>query len=102
MAEKESAPNGQLMDIGTVAAMNIRMALGLAEGSVPVIKRAIQDEISAMSSHFTLAVAEANDSYEMQIRELTGSFNFIKENAMKVWCVAAALLVLGVVVGHFA
>lgn len=63
-------PNGQLMDIGTVAAANIARALELEESKVPVIREAIRDEISAMSSHFTLAFGDIQTAQEVALKKV--------------------------------
>lgn len=67
---QQGAASGQLMDIGTVAAHNIVNQLGLAEDKVDTVRQAIRDEISAMSSHFTLAVADVETHYQVETTKL--------------------------------
>lgn len=93
-------PNGQLMDIGTVAAANIVRALDLAptEANVVAAKKAIRDEVSAMSTHFTLAFADISTAHEIaqasmkagydkSVAEIRSTFNYVKAN--KGYVVAA-------------
>ena len=111
MAEAQQAANGQLMDIGTVAAHNIQNALGLAETAVPIVRDAIRDEISAMSSHFTLAVADVQTSYEVETNNLKkrfatdlaqakSDFAFLKAHRPFFAVVIGVAFAVGFVIGH--
>jgi hypothetical protein len=62
--------NGELMDIGTVAGANIARALGLPDSQATVVRDAIRDEVSALSTHFALAVADATTSFEIEQNRL--------------------------------
>lgn len=65
-------PDGQIMDLGTVAAANIARALDMDETKVPSIRQAISDEIGALSTHFTLAfsdISAANETAQNALRE---------------------------------
>jgi hypothetical protein len=99
---ENAVATGQLMDIGEVASLNVVKTLGLPEKSAPVIKQAIRDEISAMSSHFTLAVAELEDQFDAKIRDaqaevkrIKSAFNYAKENPLVIWAFAATMFVAG-------
>lgn len=94
-----TAANGQLMDIGTVAAHNIALALQLPDEQVPVIKNAIRDEIQAMSSHFTLAVADLSTQYEIDVAKIKSAFTYVEANVARVAAAAAAVFFFGVGVG---
>lgn len=92
-------PEGQLMDIGTVAAANIAKALGLADSKASMIKRAIADEINIMSAHFTSAIADVQFQYETQVAELRSTFRYVNENVFAVGAVAFAIFVAGFLLG---
>lgn len=62
----QANPNG-LMPIGAVAAHNIAALLNLPAEHIGTIEQAIKDEINAMSSHFTLAVADVQTQYELEV-----------------------------------
>lgn len=73
-----------LMSIGAVAARNIALTLNLAEEHVGSIEKAIKDEISAMSSHFTLTFADIQTQYEIELntyREKAAAENAILKAA---------------------
>lgn len=115
-------PNGQLMDIGTVAAANIVRALDLAptEANVVAAKKAIRDEVSAMSTHFTLAFADISTAhevaettmrerfaehcngmakqYEKDIAEFRSTFKYAREN----WTLISAVLAVSFLLGSLA
>lgn len=95
MAEVNQAQPGQLMDIGTVAASNIILTLGLPASSLQTVKQAIRDEITAMSSHFTLAVADAQESFDNQVAEIKSTFGYAQEN----WFVLAGAAIVCAAVG---
>ena len=65
--------SGQLMSIGTVAAQNIARALGTPEHA-QLIEQEIKDEISAMSSHFTLAFADISTANEIALAKLKDEY----------------------------
>lgn len=103
---------GQIIDIGTVAAHNIAQAIGVGEEHVEAIRQAIRDEISAMSSHFTLAVADVETHYEVEVNKLQtkfaadvaaikADFVWLKANKLKVTAVAAVVVFVGALIGHF-
>jgi hypothetical protein len=94
------AAKGVLMDIGTVAAHNIALALEMGEKEVPVIRQAIRDEISAMSSHFTFAIADVQTQYEVELAKIKSVFTYIEANVWRVVGVMAGMFALGVIVGH--
>ncbi len=99
MADGEGAANGQLMDIGTVASLNIVRALGLNESDAKTIRDAIRDEISAMSSHFTLAVAEQQMQFEIETMQLKSGYRYVKANLWRVMGAALGVFVFGVALG---
>ena len=99
-----SAPQVQvsgLMSIGEVAAQNIVKALSLPETAVKTVEGAIRDEIQAMSSHFTMAVADVHTDFEVQLAKIKADFVWLKANRVKVASAAAALLTVGALIGHF-
>lgn len=65
----QANPNG-LMSIGAVAAHNIAAMLNLDTKHIGTIEQAIKDEINAMSSHFTLAIADVQTQYELEVTKL--------------------------------
>jgi hypothetical protein len=89
------------MSIGAVAARNIAGALSLGESQVGVIEQAIKDEIQAMSSHFTLAIADVQTQYEVEVAKVKADFVWVKANKAKIFAVATTLLSVGGLVGHF-
>jgi hypothetical protein len=108
MADAPQANPQGLMSIGTVASHNIAAALALPAESVPQIEQAIKDEINAMSSHFTLAIADVQTQYEVETLKLkkdyekaVSDFVWLKANKGKVAAVVAGVLALGALVGHF-
>lgn len=103
--------SGELMDIGTVAAHNIANVLGLGEDKVAEIRQAIRDEISAMSSHFSLAVADVQSSYEVELNRIKtqaaadvaaikADYSFLREHAVFTGVVLAVVFGLGTFLGH--
>lgn len=112
----QANPNG-LMTIGAVAAHNIAALLNLDVSHVGTIEQAIKDEINAMSSHFTLAIADVNTQYEASIAqakireteaiaafnakvaEIKSTFTFVKANKPGIVAAAGILLCVGAVVG---
>lgn len=119
MTDAPQADPGQLIDIGTLASANIVRALGLDPKQVPVVKDAIVDEITAMSTHFTLAVADVQDSmqielnkvkaafkadkvaFEDEIDRVTSTHNYVQANWERIVAVLGAIFFLGALVGHF-
>lgn len=110
MAEAQQV-TGELIDIGTVAAHNIAQAIGAHEAAVPQIRNAIRDEISAMSSHFTLAVADVQTAYEVETNKLKSKyaadlavvksdFAFLEAHKPFFAVVIAVAVAVGFVVGH--
>lgn len=93
--------NGELMDIGTVAAHNIVAAVGLGEEHVQTVRNAIRDEINAMGSHFSIAMRDVQDDYEVQLKKIKSDFVWLQANKAKVAGVIAAVFAVGAVVGHF-
>lgn len=70
MVEQAQANPQGLMPIGAVAAHNIAAMLNLSTEHVGTIETAIRDEINAMSSHFTLAMADVQTQYEVETATL--------------------------------
>lgn len=89
---------GQLMKIGEVAAQNIAAATGMT-GHVKVIEQAIADEINAMSSHFTLAFADIQTQYEIDLKAIKSTYSFAKANWRNILKAAILVFLLGVGVG---
>ena len=101
MAEVAQAnPNG-LMSIGAVAAHNIAAVLNLPAENVGTIEQAIKDEINAMSSHFTLAVADVQTQYEVEVAKIKSAFTYVSANKAKIASALAAALSLGALAGHY-
>lgn len=73
-AASQPAEQSQLMDIGTVAAHNIAQIIGAGEDKIGEIRNAIRDEISAMSSHFSLSMLDVQDQYELEVKKLKAEF----------------------------
>ena len=99
MAEQVQAQAGGLMKIGTVAAHNIAALLGLDPARVPEIEQAIKDEINAMSSHFTLAIADVQTQYEVEVAKIKSTYDWVNENKAKVCVAVAAAFAIGAFVG---
>lgn len=95
----ENGQNGVLMDIGEVAARNIALGLNLEESHVSTIKNAIRDEITALGSHFTLAVSQLQTQYELDLAKIKSEWTFVKANKLQVGLVAAAVFAAGLIVG---
>jgi hypothetical protein len=107
MTEIQTA-GGVLMTIGTVAAHNIAGAIGMPERA-PEIETAIKDEIDAMSSHFTLAMADISTQHEIaqkefanEVARVKSTYNYVRANWVRLVAVQGVIFVLGVVLGHFA
>lgn len=60
----------EIVDLGTVAAQNLALALNLGEEHVSTLKRAIRDEINALASHFSLAYADVQTQYEAELEKI--------------------------------
>lgn len=91
---------GQFMSIGTVAASNIAKALELPDDRVPAIEQAIQDEIDAMSAHFTLTFVDISEQYQHELAQIKSAFNFVESNYKAVLFSLAVVFLWGVLVGH--
>lgn len=65
----QANPQG-LVPLGAIAARNIALTLNLAEEHVATIEKAIRDEIGMMSSHFTMAFADIQTQYEIELAKL--------------------------------
>lgn len=100
MTEQAQANPSGLMSIGTVASHNIAAVLSLPQESVPQIEQAIKDEIGAMSSHFTLAVADVQTQYEVEVAKIKSDFVWVEANVLKVTLVAFAVFLLGTAFGY--
>lgn len=103
----------EVVAIGEVAAQNIALALNLPNEHVDTIKRAIGDEINAMSAHFTMAFADIRDQYEVELAnvrdaheeklaQVKSSYVFVEDNAYELFTIAALLLTVGLLIGHLA
>lgn len=101
MAEVAQAQPEGLMSIGSVAAHNIAAFLNLDAKHVGAIEQAIKDEIGAMSSHFTLAIADVQTQYEVEVAKIKSDFVWMEENAWKVGVVAAFVFLFGIAFGKF-
>lgn len=129
--QANAALNGELMDIGTVAAHNIAQAIGVADDKVYVIRDAIRNEISVMGSHFTSAVADVQTHYEAETvklkadleltktnliaqaqidvaafkakveADLKADFSFLKTHAVAIGCFVSGIAAVAAAVGHF-
>jgi len=92
---------GQLMSIGTVAAHNIAQALELPVERIPVIEQAIKDEVSAMSSHFTMAYADIQTNYEIELAKIKSTFTYLKANWGVALLFTGVVFFAGALVGHY-
>lgn len=70
----------EVVDLGTVAAQNLAVALNVGEEHVPKIKQAINDEINALASHFTLAFADVQTLYEAEVAKLKAAASGVAQN----------------------
>jgi len=94
-------PQGQLMPIGAVAASNIATALELPAEHVPKIEQAIKDEIGAMSAHFTMAFADIQDQYEIELAKVKSTYSYLEQNWGTALLFAGTIFALGALVGHY-
>lgn len=120
MSTPQPVPQGQLVEIGEVAAANIVARLKLDAGKpeaevakvVSEVRNAIRDEINAMSSHFTLAVHDVQTQYEAEtvrlkaeyekaIAAVKSDFNWVKANKAKIAAVVSAVSAIAALVGYF-
>lgn len=92
---------GQIVDIGTVAAQNLARALNLPDDKVPAVKAAIADEINAMSSHFTLAFADIQTAHEIAERQLKSTYRYASEHLWSLVGTYVAVFVIGAIAGLF-
>lgn len=99
MADAPQAQAGGLMKIGTIAAHNIVAAAALPADQVSMVEGAIKDEINAMSSHFTLAMADIQTQYEVELAKIKSDFVWLNANKGKVVVVGSALLSVGALAG---
>ncbi len=94
------------MSIGQVAARNIAMYLNLAEEHIPAIESAIKDEIGAMSSHFTLAIADVQTQFEVEVAKIKSTYSYLSAHSREVLGALLAVFsggaLIGAVLGHFA
>ena len=101
MAEVAQANPSGLMSIGTVAAHNIAAVLNLPAENVGTIEQAIKDEINAMSSHFTLAVADVQTQYEVEVAKIKSAFTYVSANKVKIAAIVSAVGMIGALAGHY-
>lgn len=107
MATQGQVNPAGLISVGTVAAQNIALALNVKDDpnidSYPtvMIEKAIKDEITAMSSHFTLAVADLRDNYEIEVAKVKSTFSYVKANKLHVAGVILAAFLAGAVAKAF-
>lgn len=112
MSDSPQADASQVVELGTVAAANIAKAIDAHPDTIPVIKRAITDEINAMSSHFTLAFADIQTQYEAavyqakleyqkEVTQIKSVYNFARSNVAVLIGSAVVLLGIGVLIGHY-
>ncbi len=99
MTDQVAVPRGQLVKIGTVAAANIVKRLGLAASAVDSVEHAIADEINAMSAHFTLAVADVQTQYEVELARIKSAWNYLEANRAIVILTLAIAFVGGLIAG---
>jgi hypothetical protein len=110
MTDAAQAAPGQLVEIGTVAAQNIALAINVPAEHVPTIKKAIADEINAMSSHFTLALSDVQTQYEAEVYQAKAAFekevtkiksvySFVQANIGVLIGISAVVFALGVLTG---
>lgn len=98
MEKAQVDPSG-LQPIGKVAALNIARSLNLEDSNAPAIEHAIRDEITAMSSHFTLAIADVQTQYEVDLRLIKSVFTYTDANQGKVALVLGVVLIVGFLSG---
>jgi len=83
----------------------------LPETAVKTVEGAIRDEIQAMSSHFTMAVADVQTGYEVELRkikegsdavlaDIKSTYNYVKAHWATIGAAALALLAAGFAVGR--
>lgn len=101
MVETAQADPNALISIGTVAAMNIASAIGQPL-QVALIEKSIKDEITAMSSHFTMAMADVQTAYEIEVAKIKSTFSFVKGNKQIVIGALGTAMLAGFMAGLFA
>jgi len=89
MTDGEGAACGQLMEIGEVAASNIAQSLGLPDSAIETIRQAIEDEVTAMSSHFALVIPDMQAQFEKQLAEAS------RTHRLLVWAIAGTFFTAG-------
>jgi hypothetical protein len=89
----------EIVDIGSVAAANIAARLKLDEKRVPEIKRAIADEINAMSSHFSLAFADVQTQYEAEVAKVKSAWSYVRSKPGIVAGTLGLVFLFGAVLG---
>lgn len=107
-AAPPQADASQVVELGTVAAANVAKAINAHPDAIPSIKKAIADEINAMSSHFTLAFADIQTQYEaavyqakLEYQKAIGAFNYVASNRTAVSIAGVVLLLTGWAIGRF-
>jgi len=99
-------PQGELIDIGTMAARNLVAALELkGENVEKTVRDSIRMEIGAMSTHFALAHAELETAYEANVLRLRNEYKlavvWLEQRKTSIIAVVSTTFLLGVLAGHF-
>lgn len=106
MSEAVQLPGGTIAPLGHIAALNIQGALKASgvEADAGVIEQHIRDEIQALGSHFTLAVADVQTQAEHDLltvkRSIAGRVAAIAAQKWVIGGIAAAVFAVGVLVGR--
>jgi hypothetical protein len=105
MTDVQAGPKpGEIREIGEIAAMNVQKALSLPESSVKAIQKAMADEIQIMSSHFTMAVADVQTTFEAEVLKIKADFVWVQANKAKIAVVSLIVFAVGYLAGsivHF-
>lgn len=102
---------GGLMTIGALASKNIAAAINASQDFAPCIERAIKDEITALSSHFSLALAdvqtthEVNEAtlkkdYDARVAVIESTYRYVKAHKPEVFGALFIAFVLGAIVAY--
>lgn len=104
MTDSNTAPpaQGTLVDVKDVVAENIAKSIGLiaTEAEVATIRQHVEDELSAIHTHFALAVQDVQHAYEAALIDAKSGFSFVREHPVALGLVSGALMILGAVLGR--
>lgn len=102
MTADSTPPQGTLVDVKDTVAQNIAKAIGLAgtEAEVAAIKQHVEDELSAIHTHFVMTLQDIQHAYESALADAKSAFSFVRAHPVALGVASGLLMILGAVLGR--